>query len=178
MVFEFSSVLNSILRSIADVYFTGANIGESSFKIVKAGVHAFLQVEATQIGVTIDKNYYLSPLRILSLFLISHFGISQSVENIARIVPNQKQAIAIDYLSEGAGANHTFGYFFLDIDTDKDGLPDFFETGPADDLDGDGLAIAKSLVSKEDIFSSMFFSSKSFTRSLFSFWTFPDPGNI
>ncbi|QTD52080.1 DUF4114 domain-containing protein [Sulfidibacter corallicola] len=49
------------------------------------------------------------------------------------------QPFYVDYLSEGAGANHLFGFFFLDIDTDKDGIPDFFEVGPNDDLDGDGI---------------------------------------
>ncbi|CAM2005899.1 DUF4114 domain-containing protein [Acanthopleuribacter pedis] len=50
------------------------------------------------------------------------------------------QPFYVDYLAEGAGANHLFGFFFMDIDTDKDGIPDFYETGPNDDLDGDGLA--------------------------------------
>jgi len=49
------------------------------------------------------------------------------------------QPFYVDYLSEGAGASHLFGFFFFDIDTDKDGLPDFFETAATDDLDGDGL---------------------------------------
>jgi hypothetical protein len=47
------------------------------------------------------------------------------------------QPFIVDYLSEGAGASHQFGFFFFDIDTDKDGIPDFYETGPTDDLDGD-----------------------------------------
>lgn len=49
------------------------------------------------------------------------------------------QPFLVDYLSEGAGANHLFGFFFMDIDTDKDGVPDFYEIGPGDDLDGDGI---------------------------------------
>lgn len=49
------------------------------------------------------------------------------------------QPFIIDYIEEGAGASHLFGFFFWDIDTDKDGLPDFYETGPNDDLDGDTL---------------------------------------
>lgn len=49
------------------------------------------------------------------------------------------QPFIVDYLAEGAGASHLFGFFFFDIDTDKDGVPDFYETGPSDDLDGDGL---------------------------------------
>ncbi len=49
------------------------------------------------------------------------------------------QPFLVDFISEGAGANHMFGFFFLDIDTNKDGLPDFFQVGDDDDLDGDGL---------------------------------------
>jgi len=49
------------------------------------------------------------------------------------------QPFIIDFLEEGAGASHMFGFFFWDIDTDKDGLPDFYETGPDDDLDGDTI---------------------------------------
>lgn len=49
------------------------------------------------------------------------------------------QPLIIDFIEEGAGASHLFGFFFWDIDTDKDGLPDFYETGPDDDLDGDGI---------------------------------------
>lgn len=51
-----------------------------------------------------------------------------------------QQPFYVDYLSEGGDASSLFGFFFLDIDTDKDGFPDFFETAPSSDLDGDGLA--------------------------------------
>ena len=59
--------------------------------------------------------------------------------DLEKLVLGLDQPFFVDYLSEGAGASHLFGFFFFDIDTDKDGIPDFFETGDLDDLDGDGL---------------------------------------
>lgn len=47
--------------------------------------------------------------------------------------------LTADYVAEGAGASHTVGYFFLDIDTNGDGIPDFAQTKDSDDLDGDGI---------------------------------------
>ncbi|MTI31673.1 hypothetical protein E1171_12715, partial [Cytophagales bacterium RKSG123] len=71
------------------------------------------------------------------------FGIytarGQSVENPKSITIAPDRAFAVDFIHEGAGSSVILGFFYLDIDTDKDGLPDFFETGPSDDLDGDGL---------------------------------------
>ncbi len=58
--------------------------------------------------------------------------------DLENLVLGLEQPFYVDYLSEGAGANHVFGFFFLDIDTDKDGFPDFFETDDYADLDGDG----------------------------------------
>jgi len=49
------------------------------------------------------------------------------------------QPLFADYLSEGAGASHLFGFFFFDIDSDGDGRPDFYEICDDCDLDGDGL---------------------------------------
>ena len=46
----------------------------------------------------------------------------------------------VDYVGETAGATHTLGVFYTDIDTNGDGFPDFAQTGENDDLDGDGLA--------------------------------------
>lgn len=59
--------------------------------------------------------------------------------DLDNLVLGLDQPLFVDYLAEGAGASHLFGFFFFDIDTDKDGLPDFLEIGPADDLDGDGI---------------------------------------
>lgn len=59
--------------------------------------------------------------------------------NTEDIVFPTDQPFVVDYLSEGAGANHLFGFFFMDIDTNGNGFPDFFETGDLDDLDGDGI---------------------------------------
>jgi hypothetical protein len=64
------------------------------------------------------------------------FGGAIDTENI--VFPTD-QPFFIDYIGEGAGASHLFGFFFLDIDTNKNGIPDFFETGKNDDLDGDGI---------------------------------------
>ncbi|CAM2009928.1 hypothetical protein [Acanthopleuribacter pedis] len=47
--------------------------------------------------------------------------------------------ITADYIGEGAGASHTFGYFFLDIDSNNDGIPNFAQVKAGDDLDGDGI---------------------------------------
>lgn len=63
-------------------------------------------------------------------------GTAIDTENI--VFPTN-QPFYVDYISEGAGASHTFGFFFLDIDTNRNGFPDFFEVGDDDDLDGDGL---------------------------------------
>ena len=46
----------------------------------------------------------------------------------------------VDFLGERAGANHILGFFYLDSDTNGNGLPDFMEVGADDDLDGDGIA--------------------------------------
>ncbi|MCB1050447.1 MAG: DUF4114 domain-containing protein [Acidobacteria bacterium] len=62
-----------------------------------------------------------------------------SAIDLDNIVFPTNQPFYADYLSEGAGASHLFGFFFLDIDTNKNGYPDFFEIGPDDDLDGDGI---------------------------------------
>lgn len=62
--------------------------------------------------------------------------------NTDLIVFPTDQPFVVDYLSEGAGANHLFGFFFMDIDTNKNGFPDFYETGDRDDLDGDGIVNA------------------------------------
>lgn len=59
--------------------------------------------------------------------------------DLESLVLGLEQPFYVDFLSEGAGASHTFGFFFLDIDTDKDGFPDFFETDDYADLDGDGF---------------------------------------
>ncbi len=59
--------------------------------------------------------------------------------NTEQVVFPTDQPFVVDYLSEGAGANHLLGFFFFDIDTNKNGFPDFYEVGPNDDLDGDGL---------------------------------------
>lgn len=67
-----------------------------------------------------------------------HLDTDQKLD-LENLVLGLDQPFYIDYLAEGAGASHLFGFFFLDIDTDRDGLPDFLETGPKDDLDGDGL---------------------------------------
>ncbi len=75
----------------------------------------------------------------LLLLTTSWIATAQSTCNLETLIPTTKKAIIIDYLSEGAGASAIFGFFYLDIDTDKDGTPDFFETGPSDDLDGDGM---------------------------------------
>ncbi len=78
----------------------------------------------TDSGIVIDDDISLDTNRELDL------------ENL---VLGLDQPFYVDYLSEGAGASHLFGFFFFDIDTDLDGIPDFFETGPNDDLDGDLL---------------------------------------
>ena len=67
-----------------------------------------------------------------------HLDTDQKLD-LENLVLGLDQPFYIDYLAEGAGASHLFGFFFLDIDTDRDGLPDFYETGAKDDLDGDGL---------------------------------------
>ncbi|QTD52086.1 DUF4114 domain-containing protein [Sulfidibacter corallicola] len=59
--------------------------------------------------------------------------------DLENLVLGLDQPFFVDYLSEGAGASHLFGFFFFDLDTDKDGIPDFYETEPGDDLDGDGI---------------------------------------
>lgn len=90
-----------------------------------------------------SKNRWLFTLILIKQFLftgITQVAYAQSNANLEGVVPKQKQAIAIDYQAEGAGANHTLGFFFFDIDTDKDGIPDFFEVAASEDLDGDGLS--------------------------------------
>lgn len=62
-----------------------------------------------------------------------------SAVNTEELVFPIDQPFYADYLSEGAGASHSFGFFFLDVDTNKDGKPDFSQCNPQDDLDGDGL---------------------------------------
>ncbi len=47
--------------------------------------------------------------------------------------------LTADYVGEGAGASHTVGYFFLDIDSNGDGIPNFAQVKDSDDLDGDGI---------------------------------------
>ncbi len=86
------------------------------------------------------KNYLtvLQGLTLITLLLPIRF-FAQGTENTTVITPAAKQSLVVDYLAEGAGASTTLGFFFLDIDTDQDGLPDFYETGAGDDLDGDGL---------------------------------------
>jgi hypothetical protein len=79
-------------------------------------------------------------ITLLSFLLIVTSNISaQSVENYSPHIYPSKQYFVTDYLQEGAGSSAILGFFFLDLDTDKDGKTDFFETGPNDDLDGDGL---------------------------------------
>lgn len=68
--------------------------------------------------------------------------LDTNVIDTETLVLGLDQPFYVDYLSEGAGASHLFGFFFFDIDTDKDGSPDFFETGPTSDLDGDGYSNA------------------------------------
>jgi len=70
---------------------------------------------------------------------VPHIAITQSIESLYPIQSPQKQSLVVDYMGEDAGASILVGFFYLDIDTDKDGLSDFFETAPGDDLDGDGL---------------------------------------
>ena len=65
-----------------------------------------------------------------------NFGAEIDLENI--VFPSD-QPFFVDYIGEGAGASHTFGFFFLDIDTNRNGIPNFFETNPTDDMDGDGI---------------------------------------
>ncbi len=78
-------------------------------------------------------------LGLITLIVIHSNLYSQSIESITTITPAQTQSLIVDYQGEGAGASAILGFFFLDIDTDQDGLPDFYETAPSDDLDGDGL---------------------------------------
>ncbi|MFT5821119.1 MAG: putative repeat protein (TIGR01451 family), partial [Crocinitomix sp.] len=70
---------------------------------------------------------------------VSTFSFGQITDNITTVNAPQSQSLVVDYLGEGAGASTLLGFFYLDIDTDKDGIPDFYETAPGDDLDGDGL---------------------------------------
>lgn len=51
----------------------------------------------------------------------------------------QSRELFVDFLGETAGANHSLGFIYLDIDTSGNGIPDFQLTGPTDDLDGDGI---------------------------------------
>ncbi len=88
---------------------------------------------------TIRQSYRFFLLAACTLISFGNLN-GQSIANLEGVVPKQKQAIALDYISEGAGASHTLGFFFFDIDTDKDGTPDFLEIASADDLDGDGLS--------------------------------------
>ncbi len=50
------------------------------------------------------------------------------------------EPIQAEFISESAGASHMMGYFYLDMDTNGDGIPNFAQSGPNDDLDGDGIA--------------------------------------
>ena len=87
-----------------------------------------------------DLKTILNRIKIVFLFLLTPLlGISQFVESISSIKVPQTQALVVDYMGEDAGASILVGFFYLDIDTDKDGITDFFETAPGDDLDGDGL---------------------------------------
>ncbi len=75
-----------------------------------------------------------------SVVVDDEVGLNTDQElNLDELVLGLDQPFYVDYLSEGAGASHLFGFFFFDIDTDKDGVPDFYETGDNDDLDGDGI---------------------------------------
>ncbi|WP_064965719.1 T9SS type B sorting domain-containing protein [Tenacibaculum ovolyticum] len=82
---------------------------------------------------------YKKLVLLLAFIVVTLNSVGQSLESIATIKTAQEKTIAVDYLGEGAGASAILGFFFLDIDTDNDGLPDFYETNPGDDLDGDGL---------------------------------------
>ncbi|WP_422091044.1 HYR domain-containing protein [Tenacibaculum ovolyticum] len=82
---------------------------------------------------------YKKLVLLLAFIVVTLNSVAQSLESIATIKTAQEKTIAVDYLGEGAGASAILGFFFLDIDTDNDGLPDFYETNPGDDLDGDGL---------------------------------------
>ena len=96
----------------------------------------------------IDKSYNNSGGFDPDDFLVEDQGIVVGLDlslstqdlDIENLILGLDQPFLVDYLSEGAGASHLFGFFFLDMDINKNGLPDFFETGPTDDLDGDGLA--------------------------------------
>ncbi|PKH52140.1 hypothetical protein CXF68_16215 [Tenacibaculum sp. Bg11-29] len=82
---------------------------------------------------------YKKLVLLFAFIVVTLNSVGQSLESITTIKTAQKKTIAVDYLGEGAGASAILGFFFLDIDTDNDGLPDFYETNPGDDLDGDGL---------------------------------------
>lgn len=47
--------------------------------------------------------------------------------------------ITADFVAENSAASHTLGYFYLDVDSNGDGIPNFAQVGPEDDLDGDGI---------------------------------------
>jgi len=59
--------------------------------------------------------------------------------NTENIVFPKTQPFVADYIGEGAGASHLFGFFFMDIDSSGNGIPNFYLIGENDDLDGDGL---------------------------------------
>lgn len=98
--------------------------------------NAHMQTQLMEI--TLKKFMYL-----LFLFLQIPFLMGQTYDDLCRSGPIGFQPFYVDYLGESAGASHTLGYFFLDIDTNDNGLPDFAEVGDYDDLDGDGLVNAE-----------------------------------
>lgn len=109
---------------------------------VQARADFRIEVRTARNPLHLSKNFLYTLLRWsigFLMLLMSSTLTAQSVDNIETPFPTQKQATVFDYLSEGAGASSIFGFFYLDIDTDKDGTPDFFETGTGDDLDGDGI---------------------------------------
>lgn len=63
-------------------------------------------------------------------------GGSIDTENI--VFPKTQPFVA-DYIGEGAGASHLFGFMFLDVDSSGNGIPNFFLVGNNDDVDGDGI---------------------------------------
>ncbi|MBN1517199.1 VCBS domain-containing protein [Candidatus Sumerlaeota bacterium] len=48
------------------------------------------------------------------------------------------EPLAVDFIGEGVDSAQTIGMFFLDIDTNGDGVPNFMQSSDTDDMDGDG----------------------------------------